>query len=545
MYTSNIYKKVSKYDPQHKIRHCIILGIGVALTSACDSGGSDVGEGLQSVIASAPHMANQLDVSNLITTRSVASADTKNLLLNGSFEEGTSHWQTCNSNSALTIKNDASNGSKALQVRDGNCAQQGVAIQPDTEYALQCDAKLKSNRNDWTGLGISFYDEFWNFISEPDAMVITGRDYSEYAVSGTAPENARHAAIWFYSENKALLDNCTLSAADAPPPPASGNLLFNSEFIEGSDTATGWRDACNGEYQRNVGRFNESIYVASGACVHHRPSAEVLASIQGNYFAYSCEYTYSGNGYASIATNMTTLRDETGQNDVAILPQTYFGGVPAWQFDTVTLYGKAKDYLEPGDTFVSIGSQDSSGLTVLNCSLEIVSGQRYSIGDTGPSGGVVFSVTDDGMHGLEAAPTDVVNSGGRWCNDSILNEDPGRADIVGMDNISDPDIADSRSGRYNTSRINYACTEGVARLAVDHVWPNGETGGYLPNKDELELLYSQRNVVGNFAISDWYASSTEYSDSQLWVHPFLTNVANSLEPMSKVALSRVRSIQAF
>jgi hypothetical protein len=37
----------------------------------------------------------------------------------------------------------------------------------------------------------------------------------------------------------------------------------------------------------------------------------------------------------------------------------------------------------------------------------------YAIGDTGPAGGIVFYITDDGLHGLEAAPADQ-SSGAEW-----------------------------------------------------------------------------------------------------------------------------------
>ena len=32
-------------------------------------------------------------------------------------------------------------------------------------------------------------------------------------------------------------------------------------------------------------------------------------------------------------------------------------------------------------------------------------------------------------------------------------------------------------------------------------------GWYLPNKDELNLLYNQKNVVGGFANHDYWSSS--------------------------------------
>lgn len=527
-----------------------VVGLSIMLISACDSDGSTSTTGALTPTPP-PNISASLDVPALMA-RTTASTTPADLLINGSFEQDLSGWQSCSPNPKPKIVSDATDGSKALLIKKQNCIQQGVAINSGETLIFSCDVKMKSNRNDWSGLGLSFYDEFWNFIDEPAPGTINGNTYSTYSVTGVAPDNARNVAVWLYTENQVIADNCQLQKVTEPPPPPPpvyGNLLTNAEFDEGGETALGWSDRCNGNYQRSSS-FGNSIIISSGACVHHRPGNDVLAALQGNYFAYSCEYTKSSDSYASIATNLTTRRDETGQNDVAILPRTYFGGVPSWQFETVTLYGKAKDYLEPGDIFVSIGDQGSSGLLVLGCSLEIVSGQTYTIGDTGPAGGIVFSVTNDGMHGLEAAPTDVDGEGGLWCSSNVLQNNTSSSDIEGMDNLPNASVPDSRTGKYNTDRITLACggDEVLATKARGYIWPDGQSGGFLPNKEELNLLYQQRHIVGGFSQeAGLYASSTEAESStsiDIWaVAFFVDNGATLLQ--RKDVFSRGRSVRSF
>lgn len=514
----------------------VAVGLGIALVSGCDSGGLPTAES-ERVSGTSPNVPGILDISGLMArTVRTSPAD---LLINGGFEQGLDGWQSCSSSPPSQLVNDSSDGGSAVLVKRRNCVQQGVAITPGASLVLSCDAKMKSNRNDWTGVGLSFYDEFWNFISEPAASVVSGDSFNTYAVSGDAPPNARNVAVWFYTENQAIVDNCILQNGSEPPqPPFNENLLVNGEFVQGDGTAVGWSDRCSGTYQRVSNIFGETLFVADGACVHHRPDSDVLQALQGNHFAYSCEYTKSGDSYASIAANLTTRRDETGQNDVAVLPKTYFGGVPTFQVETVTLYGKAKDYLAPGDTFVSIGDQ-GSGLVVLGCSLEIVSGQAYSIGDVGPAGGTIFQLTDDGMHGLEAAPTDV--QGGLWCADN--------ADIEGMDNFPVGSGPDNRPGSYNTDRINYRCAAGtVAAQTSSYLWPNGQQDGFLPNKDELFQLYQQRNAVGGFSSeAGLYASSTEVENStgvSMYAVAFFVDNAVLLTER-KDAFVRARAIRSF
>jgi hypothetical protein len=106
---------------------------------------------------------------------------------------------------------------------------------------------------------------------------------------------------------------------------------------------------------------------------------------------------------------------------------------------------------------------------------------EYAIGDTGPAGGIVFDVTPDGLNGLEAAPVDQGTA--PWnCRGT---------DVVGVENIGS-EAEDPNSGAVNTSLIAVQCpgdATNAAVLAAVYVWPNGQTGGFLPNKEELDLLW--------------------------------------------------------
>ena len=143
----------------------------------------------------------------------------------------------------------------------------------------------------------------------------------------------------------------------------------------------------------------------------------------------------------------------------------------------------------------------------------------YEIGDTGPAGGKVFYITpgSGGIHGLEAALIDQAPA--PWNCDGT--------DVAGVDNITSADTPDSHSGAANTPLIAAACG-GAAAVAADYVWPRGQTDGFLPNKEELDLLHDQKvaGVVGSFA-SDYYWSSSENGSYGAWNQDF--DVGNQLD----------------
>ena len=157
----------------------------------------------------------------------------------------------------------------------------------------------------------------------------------------------------------------------------------------------------------------------------------------------------------------------------------------------------------------------------------------YSIGDTGPGGGIVFYTTHVGLHGLEVAPVDQSNPGAPW----------------GCSTQSIPEAAEIAigSGRQNTATIMAYCMEpGIAARVADSYRLNGYDDWYLPSKNELDTLYNQQDFVGGpltIGMSLSYWSSTEDDSHYAYFRSFFNgNQGISLE---KHWPFKVRAIRAF
>lgn len=126
---------------------------------------------------------------------------------------------------------------------------------------------------------------------------------------------------------------------------------------------------------------------------------------------------------------------------------------------------------------------------------------EYQIGDVGPAGGIVFHVDSDGAHGLEAAPVD--QGFASWgCNGLV----------TGATNYK------IGTGRENTDIIVSSCQDdSVAAYVAKSYTINGYSDWYLPSKDELVLLLSQKDLVGGFGeYTYWSSSENNDPDHILW-----------------------------
>jgi hypothetical protein len=152
---------------------------------------------------------------------------------------------------------------------------------------------------------------------------------------------------------------------------------------------------------------------------------------------------------------------------------------------------------------------------------------HYAIGDTGPAGGIVFYTTDGGLHGLESAPADQ-SLGAPWgCRGTSIAGAGGTA--VG-------------TGAQNTADILAGCSvTGIAAQIADDYTLGGYDDWFLPSKGELNKLYQQRNVVGEFAF-DGYWSSTKLDSHDAWAQIFTIGI--QYYP-SKSNPLRVRAVRAF
>ncbi len=125
----------------------------------------------------------------------------------------------------------------------------------------------------------------------------------------------------------------------------------------------------------------------------------------------------------------------------------------------------------------------------------------YKIGDTGPGGGIVFfdagSVQPWGRYleaGPQLAPTE-------WCGEDWELDIPGTMTTIG-------------SGAANTKLMADACKAGAATSVIEFDG-GGKTDWFLPSKDELNVVYEQRETIGGFGVGndgssfDAYWSSTQ------------------------------------
>ncbi len=158
-----------------------------------------------------------------------------------------------------------------------------------------------------------------------------------------------------------------------------------------------------------------------------------------------------------------------------------------------------------------------------------------AIGDAGPAGGIVFYVSDGGMHGLEAAPVDQSTAAPWGCYVTVITGATGTA--VG-------------SGAQNTLDILAGCNEvGIAAKVASDYTLNGYDDWFLPSKEELNLMYANIGQgalapftnVGGFAIGDYW-SSTEFTGSYARLQIFGTGTQLFLD---KISTLRVRAIRAF
>jgi hypothetical protein len=128
----------------------------------------------------------------------------------------------------------------------------------------------------------------------------------------------------------------------------------------------------------------------------------------------------------------------------------------------------------------------------------------YAIGDTGPAGGIIFyakASASDGWQYLEAALLDI-NGTKEWSSSGYQNTliTGALGEVIG-------------TGKVNTAAILAVDPGAPAAKACADYNLNGYSDWFLPSKDELNAMYQQKTVIGNFE-PDFYWSSTEQNASE-------------------------------
>ena len=171
-----------------------------------------------------------------------------------------------------------------------------------------------------------------------------------------------------------------------------------------------------------------------------------------------------------------------------------------------------------------------------------------AIGDT-YQGGIIFYIleeSDNGyiageVHGLIAAKEDqITTAGAEWGTAGSAEWGCYETEVSGADGTA------IGTGAENTLDILAGCSEDgiAAKLCADYkITIDGATydDWFLPSKDELNLLYLKREVVGGFADFSYYSSSQDNHISA-WYHNFIDGIQGKVLKNIK---RRVRAVRAF
>ena len=164
---------------------------------------------------------------------------------------------------------------------------------------------------------------------------------------------------------------------------------------------------------------------------------------------------------------------------------------------------------------------------------------NYSVGDTGPAGGVVFydkGSFSNGWRYLESAPASTEWISNIWGGYKTSVKETGTSIGIGKLNT------DKIIVKYGNYKLYGKDTDYAAKLC-SYLVHGGFRDWFLPSKDELNLMYINlyKKGLGGFS-SDYYWSSSETTPSYAWAQNFVGGRQSS---SYKGNVSSVRAVRTF
>lgn len=177
----------------------------------------------------------------------------------------------------------------------------------------------------------------------------------------------------------------------------------------------------------------------------------------------------------------------------------------------------------------------------------------YSVGDIGPGGGFVFSITSNGQHGMEVAPASGQFQTQWGCYSTSIS---GTSNAVGAGQANTNLILDFHNsiGFYSNPAQcqTYVAPVGVitsmgdvaAKNCADYTL-NGFSDWYLPSSGELLLIYTNlySHGLGNFTYS--LASSTQSTNGDVKMVEYLSLPGGTIGNQGKYNLIDYRGVRNF
>jgi hypothetical protein len=214
-------------------------------------------------------------------------------------------------------------------------------------------------------------------------------------------------------------------------------------------------------------------------------------------------------------------------------------------------------------TFTNLGIDGTNGttytitytVTSLTAATQTVKLIRYcdgtftcAVGDVGPGGGTIFYADLVGFNcGTNFTSTGSPNGG--LCNyleaaaTTGVNAWTDTTGTWGKTNYSVATSDEIGSGYKNTLAMISPNNTGQTAATIARGYTGGGlTDWYLPSKNDLSALYSNRSTVGGFVGSAYYWSSSQGNLSNSWLKDF---TFDNYDPAGKTGSYHVRPIRSF
>ncbi len=236
-------------------------------------------------------------------------------------------------------------------------------------------------------------------------------------------------------------------------------------------------------YPNDIGSFQLSCSMKPG------DEGAPLFDGQGNIIGIINSKTGQSSGYAGKASCL--------QNMIETLPK-----LPAMPAKT-TISGMAfSEKIEALTKFIVAIRMSNQVI-----SAEAENKNKKVVGQTF-GGGIIFYVDASGEHGLIASIDNGEGVRAQWgCYDALVDDTQ-----IGIG-----------TGQENTKKIITACrgasTGNIAARQCNELVLEGFTDWYLPSKEELNLLYENKEIIGGYE-HGYYWSSSEVDSHFAWYQHF-------------------------
>ena len=247
--------------------------------------------------------------------------------------------------------------------------------------------------------------------------------------------------------------------------------------------------------------------------------------------------TFAGISWGQGDKWLKTEIDTSGGSNYQLVGTTQFLSVP------YAIYSKSSgprgtnigdmQYWNGSDWITIIAGNPGQVLTLNENSIPTWKAQRLFIGDI-YQGGIIFYLFKQGdsgydqnqQHGLIAA---LYNQGfSQWGCQGISI---GTSNLIG-------------TGASNTLAIINDCNEtGIAARICNDLVLDGYSDWYLPSKDELNLMYLNRAIIGGFT-NNYYWTSSQSDENFAWYQSFPDGSLLNY-PYGKAGGFYIRAIRSF